>query len=362
MGILDSVVLACMAVIAVAVVLVARQAGPARRPGSRRDLLGYTGVAVLSASVSVFAFVVALRSQAQTSMAAANGTMVFAAAMVWAATRRVNGRPAIDLVPAVALSAAVAALTFFTPGQSAGLKVVCTAAICAAAILETRRMPLRALPGSRILAATSLLYGLYSAARLVGAAVLGIRSRAWEGLFSLGAVAVVSAAGIVALCFAVFRMAQALEDAPAAVTPASRRAVLRREGLRMLREHGALAAWTISSADDELIRAAHGGGRADEVGAAIARAARRTLPEAITGRLSSRRIIVLLPVQSIPAAAESRIRRAFAELSPRIGHGDVPDLLFAERTLRSGGELSRFLARRPESATGPADQPTVPLG
>src|SRR3546814_11201427 len=101
-------------------------------------------------------------------------------------------------------------------------------------------------------------------------------------------------------------MAQALDDPPAAVTQASRRAALRREGFRMLREHGALAAWTISSADDELIRAAHGGGRADEVTSAISGAVRRGLPEALAGRLSSRRVVLLLPVQSVPAPAENR--------------------------------------------------------
>src|SRR3546814_3620890 len=134
-GSLDSGALACVAVIAVGVVLVARQAGSAGRRGSRRDLLGYAGIAVLSALVSGLAFVAALNSGAATSLAAANGTMVLAAAMVWAAARRVNGRPAIDIVPAVAPAAAVAALTFFTPGQSAALQVACTTALCAPAFL-----------------------------------------------------------------------------------------------------------------------------------------------------------------------------------------------------------------------------------
>lgn len=361
-GILDSAVLACAAVIAVGVVLVARQAGSAARGGSRRDLLGYAGLAALSASVSGLAFTVAPRTGAATSLAIANGTMVFAAAMVWAAARRVNGRPAIDLVPTVAVSAAVAGLTFFTPGQSAGLKVLCMAAICAAAFLETRRVPLRTLPGSRILAVTCALYGVYSAARLAGAAVLGIDSPAWRALFSMSAVGVVSVAAILALCSAVFRMAQSLDDAPVAATPARRRAALRFEGFRMLREQGPLAAWTISSADDELIRAAHGSGRADEVTAAIAAAARRALPGSVTGRLSGRSVVVMLAAHAVPPGAEGRIRRAFAELSPRIGHGALPDLEFAQSTLHSGAELSRLLTRHPEATTGPAGQPALPPG
>src|SRR3546814_10941076 len=111
---------------------------------------------------------------------------------------------------------------------------------------------------------------------------------------------------------------------------------------------------------DLLIRAAHGGGRADEVTSAISSAVRSGLPEALAGRLSSRRVVVLLPVERVPAAAENRILSAFAELSPRIGHGDIHDLQLAASTLHSGAELWRFLTPAPATATGAARTTAAP--
>jgi hypothetical protein len=361
-GILDAVgALAALAMIAIAVFVV-RRAGMAGREATRRDVLGYSGVGVLSALTSGIAYTAAAGSNSDATLAVANGAMVFTPAMVWAAARRINGRPITDIVPAAGLALVVAALTFVTPGQSAAVKVIFTAVFCAVACVETRRAPLRHMPGADIVAATTLAYGVYSAARLAGAVTLGLASPTWVALFSRTAATLVSMAALAALAIAVFRMAQALDDVPVAVTKARRRAALRGEGLRMLRESGPVAAVSLCSTDDELIRAAYGPDRADAVIAAIAEAARRALPGSARGRLSARGVVVLVPARSIPPAAEDRIRRSFAALSPRIAHGDLPDLHVATRSIHGASELSRFLAERPGPTATTTNPPALPFG
>ena len=362
-GILDAVgAVAAVAIIATTLFVV-RHAGMVGREATRRDLLGYSGVAALSALVSGVGYIAEWGSTTSTTtLAIANAAMVFTPAMVWAAARRINGRPIADIIPAAGLCMVVGALTFVTPGRSAAVKMIFIAVFCVVACVETRRTPLRDLPGSGIVATTTLAYAVYSTMRFTGALVLGSDSPTWIALFSSAATTLVSAVALAALTVAVFRMARALDDVPVAVTKVRRRATLRAEGLRMLRESGPLAAWTLCSTDDDLIRAAYGPDRAEAVAAAMEESARRTLPGAVIRRLSQRGVVALVPARNVPPGAEERIRRVFAALSPHIAHGDLPDLRATRRSIRAGHELSRFIAGRPGSARDTAGGPALPFG
>lgn len=360
MGNMDAVaVCAALIVIAGAVLAVRHTSGrhrAARAPsGTRSDLVGYIAVAMLSALASVVSYAASLPAGTLLATMLANASMVFCPAMAWAGLRRVNGRSAWDIVPAAGVSATAAALTGVTPWDGAVARVAAVTLFCFAAFLETRRMPLRGLSGARIVAATMLGYGAYTAARLVGALILGRSSPVWIALFSPRPAAVLGLAALIALSLAVALMSRDLRGAPA--RRQGRRAA-QAEAARMLRDGGTLSAWTLQTIDHDLIRAAHGHDRADGITAAMEAAVMQVLPGAVITRAPDGGVMALLPAHAAPPGAETRIRRAFEGLSPRIGQGDVPLLDCTCRTIRGVPELTRLLARRASARR----QPAVPFG
>lgn len=343
MGTLDvlGLIVACLVVVATLIVL--RRGASTEPTRSRERLLRYAAVAALAALMSGVMALLQLRGAGVVALALANATMVYAPAVIWVALRGINRRAAGGMIAASLASIAVFAVTFLGAWEAGGAKVAALAVFCTLAFSETARRPLRDLPGSRLIAATALPYAVFCVLRVGAGLIGGPDSWTWRTFFSTSVTTALGTLAVALICLAVVRMAHALDDAALPASRARRRGAVRVRARDDLRRHGMLVALTLSTPDLDLIRTAYGTARADAVLHALEDAARAALPGALVGPLTRSSVFALTAGDLDHHRADTAIRAAFADTSPRIGYDDVPDVRIVHRGIAEDAQLDQFL-------------------
>lgn len=299
-----------------------------RDRGPRGVLLRYAAVAGVAAVLCALMTLAAERDGPVLALAIANGSMVFAPAVLWVALRRLNGRSRSAMWVALALAGVVAAAAPLLGEAGSGIaKSVGLALVCVLASVEAWTQPVSRLVGARAVQAVAVGYGLYSALRVAAMICIGEDAVRPGGVLTPVST-LVSVAAVAVLCVGIGRMAADLGRAGGA-------------GHARIRDVSGLRAWvrtqlaagnpvtiiTLSLPDLPLIRIAHGSGRAASVEDALCRAVRELAPPSVpVAALPGGVVLVPLTAEDDVARQGMRLRRRFEEFTPLVAYEDLPEI------------------------------------
>lgn len=341
---LGSLLLVGIAVVALLGVMALPRIGQRAAAGAD-TLVRLSAVAAVSSAISSLMYVVYFAVATPITLAAGDAFMAAAPWLLWASVRAVADvhRYRVSLIVAVAVPSVTAALSLTLPPElSSDIKLVLMAIGCLLTFVETRRGVVHATPGSALVGGAALAYGVFCVLRVVGTAVLGEASVVYRQALDTNAASVAGGVAVIFCAAGVIMMRLALVPRGTRRSSADDIGQLARA---LLQQGQVLTAVTVRLRDLGMIRAAYGGGVADQVAKAGVDSTAAALPDALIASSPSGGTVVALTVgrRRTAAAAES-IRRGFGQRVPAMEGADAGELEVTRATVADDAGLTRMLA------------------